>query len=224
MPDETDKPDINNESMTWKRKMSDNIPDKPDTAKNRPARRKKPRLEYLAITKLAPYARNSRTHSPEQIAQIAASIREFGFTNPVLIDAGNGIVAGHGRVQAAQSLGLASVPCLRLEGLTEAQIRAYVIADNKLALNAGWDDAVLAGELKALADLDFDLDLVGFSAQELNDLLKDVDAPQDSHDDVANQPVKDGWYVMVTCRDDAEQRRVLEKMTQEGYECRALTS
>lgn len=156
--------------------MSDNTPDKPDNAKNRPAAPKKPRLEHLAISKLVPYARNSRTHSPEQIAQIAASIREFGFTNPVLIDANNGIVAGHGRAQAAQSLGLTSVPCLRLEGLTEAQIRAYVIADNKLALNAGWDDAVLAGELKALADLDFDLDLVGFSAQELDELLAMADA------------------------------------------------
>ena len=108
------------------------------------------KIEMLAIAALVPYARNSRTHSPEQIAQIAASIREFGFTNPVLIDAAGGIVAGHGRVLAAQSLGVASVPCLRVDWLTAAQKRAYVIADNQIALNAGWDEEILAAEIKGL--------------------------------------------------------------------------
>jgi ParB-like chromosome segregation protein Spo0J len=95
------------------------------------------RLEVLPLDRLVPYARNARTHSPEQVAQIAASIREFGFTNPVLVDEDGGIVAGHGRVLAARKLGMDQVPCLRLTGLTEAQRRAYVIADNRLALNAG---------------------------------------------------------------------------------------
>lgn len=144
------------------------------------------KLEHLPIGTLVPYARNSRTHSPEQIAQIAASIREFGFTNPVLIDARGGIVAGHGRVQAAQSLGLGSVPCLRLENLTEAQIRAYVIADNKLALNAGWDDAILADELRALKAEDFDIGLLGFNDDELADLLFETPAPKSGEDDVPN--------------------------------------
>jgi len=99
----------------------------------------KPTIEHLAIDALIPYARNSRTHSAEQVAQVAASIREFGFTNPVLIDGEGGIIAGHGRVMAARQLGLAEVPCIRLAHLSEAQRRAYVIADNKLALNAGWD-------------------------------------------------------------------------------------
>ena len=125
----------------------------------------------LTTAALVPYARNSRTHSPEQIAQIAASIREFGFTNPVLIDAAGGIVAGHGRVLAAQSLGVASVPCLRVDWLTAAQKRAYVIADNQIALNAGWDEEILAAEIKGLQQDGFALDMLGFSNEELDGLL-----------------------------------------------------
>lgn len=128
-------------------------------------------LEHLPIATLLPYARNSRTHSPEQIAQIAASIREFGFTNPVLIDADNGIIAGHGRVMAAQSLGLAEVPCIRLGHLTETQKRAYVIADNQLALNAGWDMDTLRAELEALQAEAFDLPLLGFDDETMAELL-----------------------------------------------------
>lgn len=131
------------------------------------------RIERLPISALVPYARNSRTHSDEQLAQIAASMREFGFTNPVLIDEQGGIVAGHGRVMAAQRLGMAHVPCLRLAGLTEAQRRAYVIADNQIALNAGWDDAMLRLELADLQAADFNLDLLGFDANRLDELLAD---------------------------------------------------
>jgi ParB-like chromosome segregation protein Spo0J len=100
-------------------------------------------IESVRIDVLIPFAKNSRTHDDAQVAQIAASIREFGFTNPVLIDEANGIIAGHGRVMAARKLKLAEVPCIRLAHLTDAQKRAYVIADNKLALNAGWDEAML---------------------------------------------------------------------------------
>jgi DNA modification methylase len=128
-------------------------------------------IETLPIDALVPYARNARTHSPQQVAQIAASIREFGFTNPVLIDAAGGIVAGHGRVMAAKSLGVGSVPCLRVDWLTEAQRRAYVLADNQLALQAGWDDELLAGELRALQADGFDLALTGFDADDLTELL-----------------------------------------------------
>lgn len=130
-------------------------------------------IERLPISDLVPYARNSRTHSDEQLAQIAASMREFGFTNPVLIDEQGGIVAGHGRVMAAQRLGMALVPCLRLAGLTDAQRRAYVIADNQIALNAGWDDAMLRLELADLQAADFNLDLLGFDADRLDELLAD---------------------------------------------------
>ena len=121
----------------------------------------------LPTDSLIPYARNSRSHSPEQVAQVAGSIREFGFTNPVLIDADNGIIAGHGRVLAAQRLGLATVPCIRLAHLTETQKRAYIIADNKLALNAGWDEEMLGLELADLREEDFDLSLIGFTEDEL---------------------------------------------------------
>ena len=100
-------------------------------------------IEQLSVDDLIPYAKNSRTHSAEQVAQIAASIREFGFTNPVLIDSEGGIIAGHGRVQAARKLGMTEVPCIMLDNLTELQKQAYIIADNKLALNAGWDDELL---------------------------------------------------------------------------------
>lgn len=128
-------------------------------------------LEHIATGKLIPYASNARTHTEQQVAQIAASIREFGFTNPVLIDEGNGIIAGHGRVMAAQLLNRDTVPCLRLSGLSDAQKRAYVIADNKLALNAGWNEELLAAELKRLSDEGYAFEVTGFSRGEMDDLV-----------------------------------------------------
>ena len=142
------------------------------------------KIELLETARLAPYAKNSRTHSAEQIAQIAASIREFGFTNPVLIDAQGGIVAGHGRVLAAQSIGVGSVPCLRVDWLTETQKRAYVIADNKLALNAGWDEEILAEELRELRNMDYDLSMTGFDGDELAALLFEPTEAQNDADAV----------------------------------------
>ncbi len=132
-------------------------------------------IEQIDIDALIPYARNSRTHSETQVAQVAASIREFGFTNPVLIDGDGGIIAGHGRVLAARKLGLQTVPAIRIDYMTDAQKRAYVIADNKLALNAGWDDELLALELGELQAEGFDLALTGFDDDELADLLLDDD-------------------------------------------------
>lgn len=128
-------------------------------------------IEHLSLGELIPFAKNSRTHDDAQVAQIAASIKEFGFTNPILIDEQNGIIAGHGRLLAARKLQLSEVPCIRLSHLTDAQKRAYVIADNKLALNAGWDDEMLALELGDLQDMEFDLSLTGFSTDEINALL-----------------------------------------------------
>ena len=126
---------------------------------------------YVKTADLVPYVANSRTHSEAQVAQIAASIKEFGFTNPILTDGDNGIIAGHGRLMAARKLGLAEVPTIALTGLTDAQKRAYVIADNKLALNAGWDAALLSSEIAGLGEDGFDLSLLGFNENDLAALL-----------------------------------------------------
>jgi ParB-like chromosome segregation protein Spo0J len=129
------------------------------------------RIEHWPLDRLVPYDRNARTHSAEQVAQIAASIQEFGFTNPILVDGKDGIIAGHGRLQAARELAMATVPVVVLDHLTPAQKRAYVLADNKLALNAGWDLDLLTSELDDLRSDDFNLDLLGWSADELSGLL-----------------------------------------------------
>lgn len=129
------------------------------------------KIELWPLERLRPYDRNPRTHSPEQVEQIAASIVEFGFNNPVLVDSTDGIIAGHGRLLAAKRLALTQVPVVVLDHLTDAQRRAYVIADNKLAEAAGWDSDLLAGELAALREDEFDLSAVGFSDDELADLL-----------------------------------------------------
>ena len=143
-------------------------------------------IEHHPIEALIPYARNSRTHSEEQIAQIAASIREFGFTNPVLIDSDGGIIAGHGRVMGARKLGMEQVPCIRLAHLTEAQRRAYVIADNKLGENSGWDGALLIAELHDLDDI-FDLSLIGFSEADLFEMkTQNADLPNYGGDNRKN--------------------------------------
>ena len=131
-----------------------------------------PKIEMLNPADLVAYARNSRTHSTYQVKQIADSIREFGFTNPVLIADDETVIAGHGRVLAALDLGLGAVPCIRLSHLSETQRRAYVIADNKLALNSGWDFDLLVDELKALELADYSLEVIGFDIKELESLYK----------------------------------------------------
>ena len=133
----------------------------------------KTKLEYLPLETLKAYERNTRTHSDEQIEQLKNSITEFGFTNPILIDENNVIIAGHGRSVAARSIGLNEVPCIRLKGLTETQRKALRIADNQLALNAGWDEELLRIELEEIKAEDFNLDLIGFSLDELETLLKE---------------------------------------------------
>jgi site-specific DNA-methyltransferase (adenine-specific) len=133
------------------------------------------KVERWPLDRLIPYARNARTHSDEQVAQIAASIKEWGWTNPVLVDEGGQIIAGHGRVSAARTLGLKDAPVMVAAGWTDAQKRAYVLADNKLALNAGWDNDLLAVELADLKALDFDLDLTGFSPDEVEKIAGQTD-------------------------------------------------
>ena len=149
------------------------------------------RIELWPIDRLRPYERNPRTHSEAQVDQIAASMVEFGWTNPVLVDEQGGILAGHGRLLAARKLGLAEVPVIRFEHLSEAQKRAYLIADNQLALQAGWSEELLAAELAWLRDESFDLDLVGFDATELERLLALADGeagPDEAEDEVPEPP------------------------------------
>lgn len=160
------------------------------------------KVSVRPIEALIPYARNSRTHSDAQVAQIAASIREFGWTTPVLVDSENGIIAGHGRVLAARKLGLTEVPCIELDHMSEAQKRAYIIADNKLAENAGWDNELLALEIGDLKLEGFDLELLGFDADELNALtqsesaqgLTDDDAVPDVQAEIVSKP-GDVWVM-----------------------------
>ena len=181
-----------------------------------------PTIEILAIEDLVPYANNSRTHDDAQVAQIAASIREFGFTNPILIDADGGVIAGHGRILAARKLKLAEVPCIRLAHLTETQKRAYVIADNKLAMNAGWDAELLKLEFADLKDAGFDLELTGFSLDEIEAMspehipegLTDEDAVPEVRPDPISK-LGDVWLLgkhRVMCGDSTSIETVEELM------------
>jgi DNA modification methylase len=145
------------------------------------------------VTELIPYVNNARTHSDEQVIQIAASIKEFGFTNPVLIDGENGIIAGHGRLMAAKKLGMEEVPTIELSHLSEAQRKAYILADNKLALNSGWDNDLLAIEFADLNELGFDLELTGFTLDEIDALTPEEIPPgltdEDSVPEIPEEPV-----------------------------------
>lgn len=132
-------------------------------------------VERRSVESLIPYARNARTHSEEQVAQLAASIKEWGWTTPVLIDEDGGIIAGHGRVMAARKLGIADVPVMVARGWTEAQRRAYVLADNKLALNSGWDMDLLKVELQEVGEANFDLATIGFSVGEMTNLFLETE-------------------------------------------------
>jgi len=178
------------------------------------------KIEHWPIDRLIPYARNPRTHSEAQIAQIAASIAEFGFTNPILVGSDGVIIAGHGRLAAAQKLGLETVPVVVLDHLTPSQRRALMIADNRIAENAGWDEELLRVELDELKEFGFDLELTGFDDKEISNLL-------DENNDLssyADQQVREQFLVLVECNDDFEQRNLIERLTDEGYVCRALTS
>ncbi|MFK7902925.1 MAG: site-specific DNA-methyltransferase [Nitratireductor sp.] len=158
-------------------------------------------ISKLPIASLKPYKRNARTHSKKQVRQIADSIKTFGFTNPVLIDDDNSILAGHGRVEAAKSLELTDVPCVQLSHMNEAQKRAYVLADNKLALNAGWDEELLAQELGALLELDdlnFDIGVTGFSISEVDNLIEGLSVEEDGNPD--DDLLVDGSQIPNRCK------------------------
>lgn len=174
-------------------------------------------VKPLAIEKLIPYARNARTHSDDQVAQIAGSIREFGWTNPVLIDEKCNIIAGHGRVLAARQLGMKTIPTITLTGLSALQRRALALGDNKIPLNAGWDVNLLAVELQSLGD--FDLKTIGYTSTELAALLKtsDGDAPSELADGFA-------YRLIVECADEKVQADLMQRLEKEGFTCKPLVS
>ena len=178
------------------------------------------KLEWRSISTLIPYARNSRTHSDEQIAQIAASIKEFGWTNPILVDGDNGIIAGHGRLSAARKLGHEEVPVIELKDLTETQRKAYIIADNKLALNAGWDDEMLRLELLELKDFGFSLDLTGFVSSELNNLFDEnsiENLPDEFDGEVGNK-----WQLLIEYENENQLADAFETFKQQGFQCKII--
>jgi len=176
-------------------------------------------IEYKSTGELIPYVNNSRTHSEQQVQQVAASIKEFGFTNPLLIDEDGGIIAGHGRLQAAQLLKLDEVPTITLEGLTEAEKKAYVIADNQLALNAGWEIDSLKLEIETLTELDFDISLLGFDDEELK-LLIEQDELKETSDNKVNEFFEN--EMIMKFKDENQLEQWYEKALNEGIECKIL--
>jgi len=173
-------------------------------------------VQQLKVEDLIPYVNNSRKHSDEQVAQIAASIKEFGWTNPILIDGEKGIIAGHGRLMAARKLEMSEVPVIELNHLTPTQKKALIIADNKLALNADWEQELLKIEIQALSDDDFDITLLGFDEIELGKMFDEMD----EEDDIKSQNYNEVFNIIVECEDEAEQEKIFNRLNTEGYKCR----
>lgn len=179
-------------------------------------------VKNLKVAALLASERNARTHSETQITQIAESIREFGFTNPVLVDGHNSIIAGHGRVKAAQVLGLKTVPTICIDYMTETQKRAYILADNKLALNAGWDNDLLALELGDLNTEGYNIGLTGFTKTELKNLtLGNMEQDSETESSINYQ---EKYAVLVECLDEQEQRLTYDKLCGMGLTCKVLVN
>jgi len=179
-----------------------------------------PKIEQRSVAKLIPYASNSRTHSDAQVAQIAASIKEFGWTNPILVSGDNSIIAGHGRLMAARKLEMEEVPVIVLDHLSKAQQRALVIADNQLALNAGWDLGMLKAEIEDLKLDDFNIALLGFDDKFLDVL--NTEAFEETRIG-EEQNVEAVFEIAVTCANEEEQEKVYQILTEQGLKCRVLT-
>ena len=174
-------------------------------------------VEHWDIERLIPYARNSRTHSEAQSAQIATSMKEWGVTSAVLVDEDGGIIAGHGRVLAARKLGKTEMAVMIARGWTDAQKKAYVIADNQLALNAGWDKELLRVEFAELEELGFDLELTGFSVDEMANIFDDS---EQKDTEPAEQSYAETFSIVVECESEEEQERIFNRLDSEGYKCR----
>lgn len=180
-------------------------------------------VERREIGTLKPYRNNARTHSDEQVAQIAASIREWGWTQPILIDEKGGVLAGHGRLMAAQSLGIDVVPVIVARGWSKDQKRAYVLADNQLALNAGWDRDLLKVEIGALQDVSFDLSLVGFGDAFVEEVKADG-ASETGIEDAPASSYREQYGVIVVCADEAAQAETYETLRAMGLNCKVVTT
>lgn len=177
------------------------------------------RIEQWPIARLIPYAKNPRTHSPEQIDKIARSIKELGFNNPILVDEKDGILAGHGRLSAARQLHLTHVPVIALTHLSPEQKQLFLIADNRIALDAGWDEQLLAGELAELDQADADLLLTGFEEDEIEQLLAGAGGEAQKPSDPSDPRIG----VFVTCTSQRQQRKVIALLEEHGiHDCRAV--
>ncbi len=176
-------------------------------------------IKYLSTSDLIPYISNSRTHTDSQVKQIAASIREFGFTNPVLIDENATIVAGHGRLRAAILLNIDKIPTIELKGLTDAQRRAYVIADNKLALNADWDTEILLSEIERLQDENFAADLLGFDPEEITKMLnlEEENEPKEWTGDT-----EDKWQLLIEYDNEEELQKAFYEAQKQELQCKII--
>ena len=176
------------------------------------------KVEKWSIERVFPYANNSRTHSDEQVSQIAASMKEWGWTNPILVDEQGQIIAGHGRVLAARKLGLSEVPVVIAEGWSEAKKKAYVIADNKLALNAGWDENLLRLEIDELKSLNFDLELIGFTSNELQALeFKNENVPDEFNGDSS-----DKWQLLIEYETETDLANAFDENINKGLKCKII--
>jgi ParB-like chromosome segregation protein Spo0J len=176
-------------------------------------------MSEIAIEKLIPYVNNARTHSDEQVDQIASSIKEFGFRSPVLVGKDNMIIAGHGRVLAAKKLGLKTIPYIDCSDMTEIQTKAYILADNRIALNAGWDAQMLSLEIQGLAVSDIDMQLLGFTDKELDQYLGNAE-----DDVIGDETIDDGNknLLMVECITENELQQLFDEMKERGFECKIL--
>ena len=193
----------------------------PQESKSKKASWPADKVERRKVKDLVPYAKNARTHSEEQIEQIARAIERWGWMVPCLVDEKGGLIASHGRVLAAKQLGLDEVPVVVARGWSAAQKRAYVLADNKLTENGGWDDDLLKVEIEELQGEGFDLTLIGFSMDEIGELLDETD---DGIEAAPDSKYKEQFGVIVICRDEAHQQEVFESLAGSGYEVRVVVT
>ena len=181
---------------------------------------------YKKVDELIPYARNNKIHSESQIKKVAASIQEFGFKQPVVIDDKNSIIVGHARCEGAKLAGLDEVPCIVADDLSKAQIKAYRIADNKLSDLAEWDNEMIGLELQELGELDFDISLTGFDIDEVEALSNVIEGSleDEAEEEIPEDVYQEQYGVIIMCESEAEQEKVFNEMTDQEYNCRVVTT